>query len=135
MRWRTCWLRCLCQRPTPRGKLRLFPWQQEGGGTWSGPWTPRTTCPPANAKPAARISTGKALLPAKAPPRYPTTCLSPAQVTDVLFLICFFSFPCLLLFFPPEAASSLDQPTNPRSPDLHLRDWTDQSAAVWLHST
>ncbi len=85
VQWRTCWLRCLCQRPMPSGRLRLFPWQQEEGWTWSGPSIPPTTCPPANAKPAARTSTGRASLPVKALPRYLITYLSPVWVIDCLF--------------------------------------------------
>ena len=77
VRSRTCWLRCLYQRPTPSGRLRSYPRQQEEGWTWSGPSTPPTTCPPASAKPAARTSTGRASLPVKAPPRYPAASSKP----------------------------------------------------------
>merc|ERR1712002_415913 len=31
VQWRSYWLRCLFQRPTPSERLRWFPWQQEEG--------------------------------------------------------------------------------------------------------
>lgn len=66
--WRICWLRCPCQRPTPSGRPRLVPAQQEAGWTWSGLLMFPTICPPAIAKLAARTSTGRVSLTVEAPP-------------------------------------------------------------------